>query len=38
MTIFIQPATIGWTTQKRISFRTYENSPDDGAGLLIDWH
>lgn len=39
ITILIQPAdTSAFTTQKRISFRTYDNSPDDGAGLLIDWH
>jgi hypothetical protein len=38
ITIMIQPDPVAFTTQKRISFRTYDNSPDDGAGLLIDWH
>ena len=37
ITIFIEPATIAWNTQARISFRTYENAPADAAGLVVTW-
>lgn len=38
ITIMIEPAAIGWSTQQAISFRTYENNTNDGAGLIVNWH
>lgn len=37
ITLLVQPQTISWTTQKRVSFRTHEYATNEAAGLIVTW-